>query len=41
MRPQEELKAAGSWTVSRAMDPLERLGLNTYVGYMHRSFSKK
>uniref|UniRef100_A0A7S2S7L6 Uncharacterized protein n=1 Tax=Rhizochromulina marina TaxID=1034831 RepID=A0A7S2S7L6_9STRA len=32
------LKEEGSWTVNREKDPLEKLGLSTLVGYIHRSF---
>ncbi|KAL9190029.1 hypothetical protein ACHAXT_007240 [Thalassiosira profunda] len=32
-----ELKREGSWVVNRKEDSLERLGLNTFMGYLHRS----
>ena len=35
-----ELQAEGSWVVKRAQDPLERLGMNTLMGYVHRSFKR-
>eukprot|EP00614_Pseudopedinella_elastica_P007186 CAMPEP_0172612294 /NCGR_PEP_ID=MMETSP1068-20121228/32189_1 /TAXON_ID=35684 /ORGANISM="Pseudopedinella elastica, Strain CCMP716" /LENGTH=258 /DNA_ID=CAMNT_0013416453 /DNA_START=32 /DNA_END=808 /DNA_ORIENTATION=+ len=34
-----ELKANKSWVALRELDPLERLGLNTLVGYIHRSLA--
>ena len=33
-----KLQEEESWVVSRAQDPLEKLGLNTFLGYIHRSF---
>ena len=27
----------GSWVVTRGKDPLEKLGLNTFMSYLHRS----
>ena len=35
-----KLQDEGSWVTSRAQDPLEKLGLNTFLGYIHRSFRK-
>ena len=35
---KEKLRGEGSWVVNRAPDPLEKLGLNTFLGYIHRSF---
>lgn len=32
-----ELKKEGSWVVNRGEDALEHLGLNTFMGYLHRS----
>lgn len=34
---KDGLKAAGSWVTNRAPDALEKLGLNTFMGYLHRS----
>jgi len=31
-----ELKEQGSWVVNRGSDALEKLGLNTFMGYLHR-----
>lgn len=36
-----ELQAENSWVASRAPDTLERLGLNTLLGYVHRTFYNK
>ena len=36
-----ELKKQNSWVVTRAMDPLERLGMNTFLGYLHRELGQK
>jgi len=33
-----ELQEQGSWVVNRAEDPLQKLGMSTLVGYIHRSF---
>ena len=33
---KNELKAAGSWVVNRVQDPLEKLGMDTFLGYLHR-----
>lgn len=35
---KQELQAENSWVVSRGMDPLEKLGMQTLLGYIHRSF---
>lgn len=32
-----ELKEQGSWVVNRGSDALEKLGLNTFMGYLHRA----
>lgn len=32
---QSDLASKGSWVVNRAQDPLERLGLDTFMGYLH------
>mmetsp|Transcript_54155 Transcript_54155/g.115068 ORF Transcript_54155/g.115068 Transcript_54155/m.115068 type:complete len:269 (+) Transcript_54155:107-913(+) len=32
-----ELKNEGSWVVNRKEDALEKLGLNTFMGYLHRA----
>ena len=32
-----ELKKEGSWVVNRGEDALEHMGLNTFMGYLHRS----
>jgi len=34
---KEELKGKGSWVTDRKQDALEKLGLNTFLGYLHRS----
>ena len=34
-----ELKKAGSWVVNRGDDALEKLGLNTFIGYLHRALA--
>lgn len=34
---KQELLSKGSWVVTRKPDSLEKMGLNTYVGYLHRS----
>mmetsp|Transcript_2583 Transcript_2583/g.3509 ORF Transcript_2583/g.3509 Transcript_2583/m.3509 type:complete len:275 (-) Transcript_2583:126-950(-) len=34
---KKELWAQDSWVVKRQQDPLERLGLKTFMGYLHRS----
>ena len=31
-----DLQKANSWVVNRGQDPLEKLGLNTFMGYLHR-----
>lgn len=36
---KQELQAENSWVVSRGMDPLEKLGMQTLLGYIHRSFN--
>ena len=32
-----ELKKQGSWVTDREQDALEKLGLNTFMGYLHRA----
>lgn len=32
-----ELQSQGSWVVTRGKDPLEKLGLNTFMSYLHTS----
>jgi hypothetical protein len=34
---KQELKTAKSWVVERKQDSLEKLGLDTFLGYLHRS----
>jgi len=34
---KSELKKKGSWVVNRESDALEKLGLNTFMGYLHRA----
>jgi hypothetical protein len=34
---KSQLQAEGSWVVKRAQDPLEKMGLKTFLGYLHRS----
>lgn len=36
---KSELKKEGSWVVNRGEDALEKLGLNTFMGYLHRTLS--
>lgn len=36
---KSELKKEGSWVVNRGEDALERIGLNTFMGYLHRSLA--
>jgi hypothetical protein len=33
---KRELQQERSWVVARMQDPLEKLGLQTYLGYLHR-----
>jgi hypothetical protein len=35
---QADLVTANSWVVNRQQDPLEKLGLDTFLGYLHRTF---
>jgi hypothetical protein len=37
MALKSELKKEGSWVVNREEDALEKLGLNTFMGYLHRA----
>lgn len=32
-----DLKQKGSWVVNREEDALEKMGLNTFMGYLHRA----
>ena len=32
-----ELKSQGSWVTNREADPLEKLKINTFMGYLHRA----
>lgn len=34
-----DLKAEGSWVVQRGQDALEKLGLDTFLGYLHRALA--
>eukprot|EP00981_Chlorochromonas_danica_P012173 scaffold4592_cov169-Ochromonas_danica.AAC.9 len=34
---KNELREADSWVVKRQQDPLEKLGLNTFMSYLHRA----
>lgn len=40
----EKLKASlvkeKSWVVNRTQDPLEKMGMNTFMGYLHRQLNK-
>ena len=35
---KKELLAANSWVVTTKQDPLEKMGVETFLGYLHRSF---
>lgn len=35
---KQQLLAENSWVVKRGADGLEKLGIDTYLGYLHRSF---
>eukprot|EP01035_Chromulina_nebulosa_P019960 gene19960-25929_t len=35
---KKQLQNVKSWVVLREADGLEKLGVNTYLGYLHRSF---
>ena len=35
---KSELLAAQSWVVTTKQDPLEKMGIETFLGYLHRSF---
>jgi hypothetical protein len=35
------LKSKGSWVTDREPDALEKLGINTFMGYLHRSLKKQ
>ncbi len=37
---KSKLQAADSWVVKRTQDPLEKLGLKTFMGYLHRELSQ-
>ena len=34
---KKELQAEQSWVVLRALDPLEKMGLKTFMAYLHKS----
>jgi hypothetical protein len=34
---KSDLKATGSWVTDRSLDALEKLGLDTFMGYLHRA----
>ena len=34
-----DLKKEGSWVVSRGQDALEKLGMDTFLGYLHRALA--
>jgi hypothetical protein len=36
---KKDLRAQGSWVVSRGQDALEKLGLDTFLGYLHRALA--
>ena len=36
---KKDLKSQGSWVVSRGQDALEKLGLDTFLGYLHRALA--
>ena len=36
-RLKNELLKKKSWLVNRQLDPLERLGINTFMKYLHRA----
>lgn len=36
---KQELKKEGSWVVNRGEDALEKMGENTFLGYLHRAMS--
>eukprot|EP00607_Mallomonas_marina_P007638 CAMPEP_0182422978 /NCGR_PEP_ID=MMETSP1167-20130531/8858_1 /TAXON_ID=2988 /ORGANISM="Mallomonas Sp, Strain CCMP3275" /LENGTH=235 /DNA_ID=CAMNT_0024601523 /DNA_START=136 /DNA_END=843 /DNA_ORIENTATION=- len=38
---KSRLQGTGSWVVKRALDPLERMGMNTFLGYLHREMAGK
>ena len=33
------LKSEGSWVVNRERDALEKMGLKTFIGYLHRALN--
>ena len=35
---KQRLKSKGSWVANRVQDPLERLGVDSFLGYIHQSF---
>lgn len=37
---KQELATAESWVVKREMDPLEKMGVSTFMSYLHRSFDE-
>lgn len=34
---KSDLKKDGSWVVNRGSDALSKLGLDTFIGYLHRA----
>jgi hypothetical protein len=36
---KSELQSENSWVVKRMQDPLEKLGMKTFLGYLHRSLN--
>jgi len=40
-RLKSDLQAANSWVVNRGKDPLEKLGMNTFLGYLHRRMNQQ
>ena len=37
---KNDLISQKSWIVNRVMDPLEKLGMNTFMGYLHRQMAQ-
>jgi hypothetical protein len=35
---KKDLQTEGSWVAARGQDPLEKLGMQTLLGYIHRTF---
>ena len=38
---KSSLQAKGSWVANRGMDTLERLGMETFMGYLHREMNSQ